>query len=843
MVASLSWRSVKARKGRAVLNGLGIVLGVALFFSVLSLSQTIVSTFDDLFTSVYGETDLIVGGSNMAGTVDEELLASIKDLSGVEQTAPSVAGVVARHTEGKRASASDQLYTSGVDNDDPDLSGSTLVSGVQELHGNDVQIDETWAKSQKLKVGDSFTVATPTGVQELKVSGIFRIGDGVEFGGQGFAALEMPIARKLLDIPKGYSEIQISVASGTNVETVRAEVEKLVPEGTEVNTPSDIADTINEQMAMLSMLLYFFAAMSLFVGGFLILNSFTMTIAQRLREIGMMRTLGASRKIVRRMILLEAVMLGLLGSILGILIGLVLTQLMVSLVSSIGMPIGDIQFPPSAFVVAPILGVTATVIGALRPAIKASRIPPIQAVLKEHRAERLLRGRRMVVGGVSVVLGICGVFVLASSTDSSAPVVMAGVVGIFLLFTGVIMIGPLIVPPLIQMMAWPLRKITPIEGRMAGDNARANPVRTASTASGLMIGIALVAAIGSLGSSMIGSISDELDAQMKTDFIVQPAGMQGGGPQQTISGQAIEQIRALPGAKTVGGTQTMFLTDGPAGIGAVFGIDPEARDQFVVTSYLGTDNASVVRALADGEATLTESTAEASGLKAGDTVTLSGPRGTRKLTIAAIEQQSANDFGGLKLSSETFRAIYGIDGYNSIEVVAEAGAAEQLGKEINTLLASQYPNFEALSNEEIKQQITDQVNQVFSIFYVILAVAILVSLLGVINTLLMSVLERTREIGVLRAIGSGRWQVRRVIVSESLLITIAGSLLGLIVGMVLGYAFVRGISASGTEVGFHAPVGAIIAVAVLAVIFGVLAALLPARRAAKMNVIEAVSYE
>lgn len=843
MISSLAWRSVKARKGRAALNGLGIVLGVALFFSVLSLSQTIVSTFDDLFGSVYGETDLIVGGSNLAGTVDEELLAKIKQTDGVERVAASVSGVAARHQKGKKSATADQLYINGINNDDPDLSGSKLVAGERELSGNDLQIDANWAKSQKLEIGDPITLATPSGLAELKVSGVFQIGEGVDFGGQGFASVEMPLARELLDVPKGYSEIQIAVAKGENVEAVRAEIEKIAPKGTEINTPSDIADTINAQIAGLTTLLYFFAAMSLFVGGFLILNSFTMTIAQRLREIGMMRTLGASRKLIRRMILIEALLLGVLGSAVGILLGLALTQLMVGLVSSIGMPIGKVQFPPSAFIVAPILGVVATLIGALRPAIKASRIPPIQAVLREHRVDALQRGRRITLGIIFVVLGIAGVFTLASSNTAPTPVVMAGAIGVFLLFTGVIMIGPLIVPPLIRVLAWPLRKLTPIEGRLASDNARANPVRTASTASGLMIGVALVAAIGSLGSSLIGSISDDLDAQLKTDFIVQPAGMQGGGPQQTIASNAVEQIRALPATGEVAGTRMMWLSDGPEGVSIAIGIDPATREQFVNSEYVGKTGTEVYAALARGEATLSESSAKTGGLKVGDTITLEGPRDTRKLKIAALQVDGSDEAGGLTVSNETFTAIYGIDGYNSIQVVAKPGQAAALGKQIDAMLAADYPTFEALSNEQIKQQIKDQVNQVFSIFYVILAVAILVSLLGIINTLLMSVLERTREIGVLRAIGSGRWQVRRAIVSESLLITIAGALLGVIVGMVLGYAFVRGISASGVNASFHPPTGAIIAVAILAVLFGVLAALLPARRAAKMNVIEAVSYE
>jgi putative ABC transport system permease protein len=845
MTRSLAWRSVSARKGRALLNGLGIVLGVALFFSVLSLSQTIVSTFDELFSSVYGDTDLAVSaGANGQGTLDESLLSKVQQVDGVSIAVPSVGSTMVLIKGGKaEPTQKDQVFVSGVRPGDPDLAGAKTVAGSDEFVGDQLQLDSSWAKNNNVKVGDTVNFATPSGVRPFKISGLFQIGSGVNFGGQGFAAMDMKYMRKAFDIPRGYSEIDVKVADGRSVSAASKDIEKVVPGGIQVNTPSDIADEINGQIQGFNIILYFFAAMSLFVGGFLILNSFNMTVAQRLREIGMLRTLGASRKLIRRMILLEALILGALGALIGVIIGLLLTRLMVWLVSNIGFPIGTVTYPPAAFIVAPILGVGATVLGALRPAIRASRIPPIQAVLVEHRSEPLRLGRRLVVGSILTVLGLLGVFTLAASSDTPLPIVAAGVFGVVFLFTGVIMIGPVVVPWLVRAMAWPLRKITPVPGRIAADNARANPTRTASTASGLMIGVALVAAIGSIGSSFIGTISDDLDKELKTDFTVQPRGAQG-GPQATIAESALAKVRALPASGAATGIKTVFLTEGEAKGQAVYAVDPKTHDKFATPEYSPGAVPDVNSALTGGAVTLPAFYAKQKKLSVGDSITLEGPRGSRRLKVVGLVKGNSAEASSVVMSLQAFNGLYGATGFSQILAIAKSPADRgPLGRQIDSLLSADYPAFQSLSNEQVKQQIKDQTNQVFAIFYVIMAVAILVSLLGVVNTLLMSVLERTREIGLLRAIGSSRWQVRRMIISESLLITMAGSILGLIVGMALGWAFVRGIASGETHADFHPPVAVIVSVAILSVIAGILAALPPARRAAKMNVIDALAYE
>jgi putative ABC transport system permease protein len=845
VVRALAWRSVSARKGRALLNGLGIVLGVALFFSVLSLSKTIVSTFDELFSSAYGKIDLTVAaGANGQGSLPESLLGRVQRIDGVADAVPAVSSMMSMVSRGQGApSQKDQVYVTGSRPDDPDLAGHKLLSGKQDVTGNQIQLDSGWAESHGLTVGETVRFATATGVHRFVVSGIFQLGEGVQFGGQGFAAIDIATARRVFDIPKGYSEIDLTVEDGRSIAAVKHEIEAIVADGTEVNTPSEIADAINSQIQGFNIILYFFAAMSLFVGGFLILNSFNMTVAQRLREIGMLRTLGSSRKLIRRMILIEAVILGVIGALVGILVGLILTKLMVALVSSIGFPMGRIRFPAAAFIVAPILGVFATLLGALRPAIRASRIPPIQAVLVEHRVKPLRLGRRLASGGALTLLGLAGVFVLAASSDTPPPVVMAGALGVIFLFSGVILLGPVLVPTLVRALARPLRIPSPFAARFAADSARSNPTRTAATASGLMIGIALVAAIGTLGSSFIGSISDTIDKELKNDFTIQPRTAQG-GPQPMLAEKALTQIRALPATGRATGMRMALLSRGQTKNQMLVSVDPAAQSDFTSPKYSPGAVDDVNAALAAGEATVPQSFAKSQNLRVGQRIEVVGPRQSRKLKIAALVEGAAADAGSIVVSHETFEQLTGIEGYSQILVIAKSpDQRAALGSQIDNLLARDYPAFQSLSNQQVKQQIKDQMNQVFAIFYVIMAIAILVSLLGVVNTLLMSVLERTREIGLLRAIGTTRWQVRRMILAESLLITAAGAVLGVIVGMALGWAFVRGIASVGDGVAFHPPIGVIFGVALLTVIAGVLASLAPARRAARMNVIESLSYE
>lgn len=848
MIWSLAWRNVSAHKSRTALNALGIVLGVGLMFAVLALSVTLVSSFDNLYGSIYGKTDLIVSAPNDGGTIRRSAFAKVKADRGVETATANVLAVVSIVRHGKAGgNQADQLNTAGVASDAPDLTGAKLIDGRRVRRGREITLDSDFAKRHKLKPGRRIKLATPAGTRKFRVVGIMRFGSSLQFGGQGFASVPIAVARDVFDVKSRYSEISVKVAKSADVSTVKRSLRESLGSKVVVKTPSEKSSDAAGQLRAFNVILYFFAAMSLFVGGYLILNSFNMTVAQRLHEIGMLRTICASRGQIVQMILVEALLLGALGAALGVFAGFGLTHLMAALVKAVSFPIGAVTFPTIAFILAPVAGIAATLLGALRPAIQAGRVPAIQAVLAEHRATPLRLSRRLAFGAVMIPLGLMGVFILASSSTIPPMTAAIGVSGIVILLAGVILVAPVVIPALVHALSWPIRLITPIEGRMAADSTRANPIRTSSTASGLMIGIALVAAIGCLGSSLIGSISDQLDKHLLNDFTIQPRDFRQGGmaSKTTISRRAIKRVAALSDAKLATGTKMLYVSKGFRGSDyQALGFDPKVRDKVVTLKYNGQSASEVLARVARGQVTIGGQLKRGRHLRAGDTIRLRGAGGVKRLKIAGVLSGASFEDQSIGMSNRTFSKVFEVDRFTQIDVVASSATARpRLEKRIKRLLRRDYSNLDVLSNSAIKRQVETQTNQIFSIFYVIMLIAIVVSLLGVVNTLLISVLERTREIGVLRAIGSDRWQVRRIITDESVLLTFAGALLGLCVGMAIGYAFVRGVGADLDGIGFRPPTTIILAVACASILLGLIAAIVPAYRAAKLNIIAAVSYE
>jgi putative ABC transport system permease protein len=364
-----------------------------------------------------------------------------------------------------------------------------------------------------------------------------------------------------------------------------------------------------------------------------------------------------------------------------------------------------------------------------------------------------------------------------------------------------------------------------------------------------MIGVALVGAIGCLGASLIGSISEQLDKHLLNDYTVQPNDFkQGGmGTRTSISQRALERIDKLDGVKTATGVRLLYVPKGFKGSDfQAFGFNPDKRREIVRQEYNDVSAATVMRRLDRGQVTVGGQLKRGRKLKAGDTIRLTGQDGEQKFKVAATLATASFEDQAISMSNQTFKDLYGTKGYSQVNIVAASNTPEAraaVGKRIRKLLSDDYPNLDTLSNAAVKDQVKAQTNQVFSIFYVIMMVAIAVSLLGVVNTLLISVIERTRETGVLRAIGAGQWQVRRIIGDESVLLTVAGALLGLGVGMAIGWAFVRGVSEGLDGVVFTPPTGVIIAVALSSIALGLIAAILPALKATRMNIIDAIGYE
>jgi putative ABC transport system permease protein len=854
--SSLALRQVRARRMRSLLTTAGIVLGVGMILGVLLLTVTIHRTFTDLFDSVYGKTDLIVSGTGSEGgatSLRHSTLATVKRTPGVTRASGQVHGIFTL-VNAQGAASTDQAAKLNVSGELPSatkLSEARTVDGRKPRSGPEIALQRSWADANHLQVGDQASLATPTGVRKLRVVGLFDFTTGLDFGGQGFAVMPLGSARRIVDQPRAFDEIDIAVSGGaTGISTVQHQLRHELPRGATVETPQNKASDVESELQAFNTILYFFAAMALFVGGFLIFNSFNMTVLQRTREIGMLRTLGAGRWRITLSVLQEAVLLGLVGAVLGLGLGVGLAFGLVELLKALNFPVGSITFATYAPFAAIATGLITAVLGALYPARRAGRTSPIRAVIGTQGLRSTLRARRGVLGAVLIAVGLAGAWWLGAADQTTTLVAAAGMLGTIAIFFGIALLAPFVIRPLVRALSWPLRRLFPVEGRLAADAARSDPGRTAATATALMIGLALVVAVNSLGSSFLKTISDEFDQDFARDLTVQPSGFAPGqGPQQSIANGLRGRLARIPQAAVVANERFLYVQDlpgpkGKKGDGLLVAFNPRQYEQVDETTIEGAPRQQVFRRMAQGWVTLGKGWAQETNLGVGDPITLRGPSGTVHTKVAGIVDTVL--FGGqtVGMSLQTLDRAYGVTADSELALKAtSAGARPVLRRKVEDIVERRYPNLAVLSNEQLKSKVEDQVNQQFAIFYAIVGVAIFASMFGIVNTLTMSVIERTREIGVLRALGASRWQVRRSIADESLVIGLIGALLGIAVGAGLGYALLKGLSSGIPGVEYRPPVSTMVGVAIAGIALGLIASVLPARRAARLDVIRAISYE
>lgn len=854
----LALRQVRTRRLRLLLTAAGIVLGVGMICGVLLLAATIQRTFTDLYDSVYGQTDLVVSGSDSTGSLPLSALERVRATEGVEDASASIFAVTTlvdaqgRALEGNRST----LNVSGDDPEATDFTDWTTTEGRTIRGGREIQVEENWARANGIEVGDRIRLATPSGLERLEVVGRLRFSSGLDFGGEGFASMPLGTARRAFDKPGVFDEVGVVVAGDDegSVERVQDRLEREFGKGIEVATPQAKGEEIQRQLQAFNVVLYFFAGMALFVGGFLIFNSFNMTVLQRMREIGMQRTLGATRPMIVRSVLLEALLLGLIGAVIGLGVGLLLATGLISLMRAIDFPVGDLRLTWIAPVAAVATGLLTAVLGALTPAVRAGRIAPIRAVLGSDGLRTRPGPLRAVAGVLLIGPGLAGAFLLGAADETTTPVIAAGIAGTIAIFFGIALIAPFLIEPLTRVLSWPIRRLAPVEGRIAADSARSNPTRTAATATALMIGLALVVGINSLGASFLTSIEREFDRSLARDLTVQPRGFAPGqGPQQTIAEGLAKRIKKLPDAEVVARERLVAVPElprvaggkeGPQGL--LFAFEPEIYPDVDGTEIHagGVSREQAYGRIAKGQVTVGEGYADEDDIEVGDTIVLEGPSDTRRAKVAGIVETILAGGQTVGMSLDTMRQVYGVTADSQLALKATSDEARpRLEKQVEKLVDRDYPNLTVLSNDELKGDVEDQLNQSFGFFNALVGVAIFASLFGVINTLSMSVIERTREIGVLRALGSTRWQIRRTIADESLVIALIGAVMGIAIGAGLGWALLKGLSFGIPGVEYTPPVGTMVGVAVAAVILGLIAAILPARRAAKLDVVDALSYE
>jgi putative ABC transport system permease protein len=846
----LAVRQLRTRRLRSVLTTFGIVLGVGMVFGVLTLTGTIRATFDDVISSAWGSKDLIVTPAGGGGLLREGTVERARAVQGVKDASGMVGGVFARlNDDGRPVKGSGgRMWVAGYDTAGTPPYDFVWVAGRRPSTGPELAVERTWAGQHDITLGQRLRVGTPAGPRTLPVVGLFKFSDNLNFGGQGLAAMPAGAARPLFGITSGYHQISIEATDRKHVDELQRRLQAALGDGVEVRTPAGVGDDVAKQLQALDVVLYFFAGVALFVGGFLILNAFNMTVLQRTRELGMLRTLGATRTMVKRTVLVEALVLGAVGSVLGLALGLGLAVGLTELMKGFGIPVGNLSVGVGAAVIAVITGLVATLAGAYWPARRAGRIAPIRAVLGQradgngrHRAARGIAGLLLFLPGA-----IFGGSLWMNNNTSSAVNGMLATLLTMAMFVGMVLAAPIIITPLVSLLTRPLRRLSPTGGRMAADATRTNATRTAATAVALTIGLSVVVVNSGMTSSFLGTIRSQIDRAYARDATVQPFGArpeEGGA--QTMRASVRREIAALPGAGTVTPLRLTAIEmprrkNVP---GLAQGVDPAVYGSVDHSPIGGATRAEALAGVARGGLMVSGGYARAVGIHVGDVVQLRGPSGDRGARVVGLVN-AASPLPSLYVSLKTMREVYGVTNDAQLLIKARPDVAPAaFVSSVDRLIARRHPELETLSTAEIKDQISTEVNRQFGLFNAILYVAIIVSLLGVVNTLAMSVAERTREIGLLRALGASRWLVRLSMLDESLLITSSGAVAGVGLGLVIAWSWVQSLDAFMPGIAFHLPVGAILSIAVAAVVLGVIAAALPARRAARLDVIDALAYE
>ena len=845
--SDLSLRNLRARVQRTLLTAVGIVLGVGIVFGVLTLSNTMSGTFQQLFSRAYGSADLTVTAAGGSGGFDEKIVQEVRNSEGVGSAAPrySVAAslILDKKTEeGLPEVQSMRLF--GVEPESAELAtGFELTAGRFPERERELTIDGAAAEGAGLEIGDEVTLGTPAGPKEARVVGLLRIPGG-SFGGLAFGMAPLPFVQKAFDKPNQVSGIAVEAAEGVPVGELRDRLDGALGEGLQAERSETRTQEVTGQLQGFRLALLFFAGTALFVGAFLVFNALSMTVLERTRELGMLRALGSTRAMIARSVVLEAALLGVFGSVLGVLFGYGMAKGLVYLFGRAFLfEISTLILSPFALVSAVGVGMIVTVAAALYPALRAGRVSPVEAM--RSRSAGGGRSRASVLGPVlGLVLtgvGVPWIYYLAKNLSANLDglVYASGIAGVIAAFLGVSLLIPVLVRPLAALLSPVLRLLFGVEGRMAAANATRNRGRTALTASALMVGISLVVAFSALGGSLLGSIRDYLDSSLGSDYVVQPTDQ---ASDAGFSASLPEEIRRIKGVERTTSIVSTFRRSGEK-VDIVFGVDGNYPEIFRADLAPGARPDAFDR-LRGGGALIGKQLAESRDLRVGDSIELPGPKGEKKYPVEGIlENDLVGGGSGVYLSKQTLATDFNETESEFLAVKAEPGSdREALSDGIGEVL-SDYPQFTLYSNAEWKARIEGDFNRQYVFFYAIMGVSVAVSAFGVVNTLSMSVFERTREIGILRAIGTTRLQIGRLIIDEGVVIGLIGCLVGVVLGSLLGYLFVQGSGAGGFEIEFYYPKLPALAALFSGLFIGIFAGLLPARSATRKAIVEAIGYE
>jgi putative ABC transport system permease protein len=837
-----------AQKRRLISTTLAVVLGVAFLTGTLVLGDTMRATFDDLFSNVNRGTDTVVRAERIgtaddtASTrlIDESIVSEVRSIPGVAAAEPFINGYGQLiGTDHKPIGGRGPPTIAGNWVRNAKLNPFELASGRLPQADDEVVVNRGAAKDGKFGVGDTITLQTPAPVK-VKVVGLSTFGNLDSAGGATFTAFTLEGAQKLVTHqPARISSVRVAAAPGVSQAQLVHRISPHLPEGTEAITGQALTAENNQSinndfLGFLSAFLVVFAGIALLVATFSTYNTFSIIVAQRTRESALLRALGASRRQVMLATVGEALVIGIVASVLGLAVGFGIAAGLKSLLGLLGgnLPNGALIFKPATAIIGVTMGVVVTVVAGVMPARRASRIPPLAAL--RDVAFEATTASRVRIGIGTLVTGLGTAMVLGALTMHGGKVLSVSGLGSLLMVIGVVVIGPVVARPVSALLGAPAARTRGMAGRLARRNAMRNPRRTSGTASALMIGVAVVTLFTVFAASIKASISDTLDRSFPGDLVLQAGGNFGSGG---ISPELATKLGRLPEVRAASGLANAEIRlDGED-------TDPGVIDPATMNQVLDLDvrQGSIGKLRAD-QIAVNETKAEAEGWHLGTTVPIVYPDGVRdRVSVGAIYADS--DLAGNLLLTQRGWAPHVVQNLDVVVLVRLAqGVSLDDGRAAVERAAKPFAGVDIQDRKQYEHSVGSGVNQLLGFVYVLLLLAIVIALMGIANTLSLSIHERTRELGLLRAVGSTRRQIRSMVRWESVIIALFGTVGGLGLGAFLGWALVKAASNGGIGT-FSAAPNQLAVVFVVGALAGVIAAIRPARKASRLDMLRAVASE
>ena len=844
----LSLRNLLAHKGRFLMTVFAVVLGVGFVVASSVVTDTLRTSIDGLFAAINDGVDLSVraesnldsgggGGPTSRGRVPEGLLDDVLEVEGVDAAEGVVGGYAQMLDEdGEPVTSTGSPFLGVSWGEEDQLYPVTLDEGKKPSGPGEVAIDRDTSSEFGLDVGDRSTVLLVDGPRDVEVVGVFTFGETNSLLGARLTAFEAAVAQEAFGAAGEFDTIDVAADGDVDPADLAASVQTILPAGFEAITSEQIVDEAIEEtgqfIGIFQTVLLAFAGVALIVSAFFINNTFAIVLGQRTRELALLRGVGASGSQIRRSVALESLVIGLLASAIGVGVGLVIAVLLQAILAAGGfeLPEEGLVLAARSWVLALIVGVGVTVLSSIAPARRASRIQPVEGMREGYRAPT--GGTRRTIAGLALTFGGVALMALGLFVFEGGGAVFGSLgIGAIAVLLGVSMLSPLISVPVARVIGAPFARLG-ISGRIARQNVIRTPSRTARTASALMIGLALVTTVLVVGTSIKAKIAGAVEETVRADFVISAEGFTGFSPAVVAGVTELDEVTAASGIRF----DRFRFEDTEEDLVAV---DPDAAARLVDIAV--ADGA--VEGLQRGEIVVHEDSAGDAGVSVGDEVTVEfAMGGAQQFTVAAIHRD-ATFAGNFLIGIDDFSEFYPANDVDFIAFVRLADGVDlDDGRAAIETVLEEYPQLTLEDRSEYGQSQEDELNQLLVAVNALLGLALFIALMGIANTLALSVIERTREIGLLRAVGMSRRQARRMVLVEAIVVSVFGALLGVAVGLLFGIGSSLALPDSFVDT-IVVPWGSLLVVVIAAAICGILAGLLPARRAARLDVLDALASE